>query len=107
MFKEKTIEELEELSPQELGWYLYYSARHSTSDHYIKVLLGYGADLGARDTMGSTSLHYAARYGDVKIVKLLLQSGASKDVQDNRGKTAWDLAERDVKEKIPELNPNA
>jgi hypothetical protein len=41
---------------------------------------------------GSTSLHVAAGRGDLDMVLLLLENGASTDVKDKKGKTAGDYA---------------
>ncbi len=41
---------------------------------------------------GSTALHLAAQAGDQKIVAALLNSGASKNIRDWKGKTPQDLA---------------
>jgi ankyrin repeat protein len=59
-----------------------------------KVLLEYGADVGARDTQGGTPLHDAAESGDPdsEVVQLLLEHGADVNAQDGDGWTALHLA---------------
>ena len=46
----------------------------------VQRLLNEGVDPNNRDWFGWTPLHHAAWYGDDKIVKLLLNSGANKDI---------------------------
>ena len=49
-------------------------------------------DVWARDLRGRTALHCAAFHGHEAIARLLLESGASHDVQDNEGRTALSVA---------------
>ena len=49
-------------------------------------------DIRARDLRGRTALHWAAFHGHEAIVRLLLESGASHEVQDNEGRTALQAA---------------
>ena len=49
-------------------------------------------DISIRDIRGRTSLHWAAFHGHEAIVRLLLESGASHEAQDNEGLTALQLA---------------
>ena len=49
-------------------------------------------DISIRDIRGRTSLHWAACHGHEAIVRLLLESGASHEAQDNEGLTALQLA---------------
>ncbi|XP_047319493.1 ankyrin repeat domain-containing protein 39 homolog [Impatiens glandulifera] len=44
------------------------------------------------DIAGKTPLHQAAIYGNAKVVKLLLDFGASTEITDYNGKIPWDLA---------------
>jgi hypothetical protein len=44
------------------------------------------------DRVGNTAVHYAARYGVVGVLKLLVSSGADYMVQNKFGETAEDLA---------------
>jgi ankyrin repeat protein len=42
--------------------------------------------------MNNTPLHYACGYGRVGLVRMLLNGGADKTVQNNTGKMPLDLA---------------
>ncbi len=56
------------------------------------MLLDAGADPNARSASGGTPLHTAAFTGDLTMVRTLLAAGASPPVEDERGRTALDLA---------------
>ena len=47
---------------------------------FYQVLIGQGADLTTPDKEGWTALHCAASAGFLDVVKLLVESGASPDV---------------------------
>ena len=53
----------------------------------VKLLIGKGADVNARNRDGNTSLHWAAEKGHIEVVKLLLEKGANVNVQDIHGRT--------------------
>jgi ankyrin repeat protein len=50
-------------------------------------LLDHGVDPGAKDGQGVTGLHWAAHYGHVETVKLLIQRNAPLEVKNNYGGT--------------------
>lgn len=52
----------------------------------FRLLATYKCDVNARDTLGRTSLHFAALNGDCHIVKLLLRHNAKAHVWDNAQK---------------------
>lgn len=56
-----------------------------------RLLLGRGADVHLRDTFGDPVLNWAAYYGHVPFVHLLLEQGARWDVASRHG-TALDIA---------------
>eukprot|EP00899_Mesostigma_viride_P012367 jgi/Mesvir1/21130/Mv08885-RA.1 len=60
----------------------------------VDRLLTYGADCNEMDYHGRRALHVAASLGLVKIIKLLLENGASVEATDDWGRTALDEAER-------------
>ena len=47
------------------------------SEKCAEMLLKSGADPNITDENGETALHIACRYGNLKLVKLLLNDGAS------------------------------
>lgn len=59
----------------------------------IRALFG-GKNIGERDTVGNTILHYAAHRGSPKTVALLLELGAAKNSRNVAGETPADLAKR-------------
>ena len=52
-----------------------------------KYLLVNEADNSVQDSSGSSALHEAVRYGNVDVIKALLDSGANVNAKDNLGKT--------------------
>ncbi|PIA54104.1 hypothetical protein AQUCO_00900579v1, partial [Aquilegia coerulea] len=59
----------------------------------IRLLLDNGATANLCNTGNcDTPLHIAARLGDEDTVKLLLEKGANKEIRNQLGKTAYDLA---------------
>lgn len=64
----------------------------------VRLLLGAGANVGARDELGRTALHHAADFGDADSVKVLLKAGARADVPDAAGDTPLTLAQKAVED---------
>ena len=58
----------------------------------VKKFIEYGADVNEMSN-GLTPLMFAARYNKVDILKYLIEKGADKDKQDERGRTAKQYAE--------------
>lgn len=54
---------------------LHLAIMHSDFE-IVESLLNHGADIHARDNVGSTPLMYAAQFGDSRILQLLLDKGA-------------------------------
>ena len=70
----------------------------------VEILLSHGADIESKNVVGQTPLMAASFYGNAKTASILLRHGAKKDVVDNAGKTAADLAkERHKKEALAVL----
>ncbi|CAE8621222.1 unnamed protein product [Polarella glacialis] len=57
----------------------------------VVVMLRRNADIDAQDGKGDTSLGIAGRRGDRFMVQALLQEGASPTVENNDGKTPFDI----------------
>lgn len=73
----------------------------------IRLLHQYGANLDYQITNQKwTALHLSSFMSKKDVIELLLSLGASKDLLDNVGETAWDIASDFIKESIPMLNPN-
>ena len=61
----------------------------------VSLLLDRGADLTARDQLGQTPLHKAARSGtNAAVVALLLDHGADPKLRDKTGKLPVEYAEK-------------
>ncbi|VDI67760.1 Hypothetical predicted protein [Mytilus galloprovincialis] len=65
----------------------------SNCNSIVKSLVGYGADVNARDNEEETPLHKACRYGDYELVKTILSSNKSDlNLRNKRGETPLYLA---------------
>lgn len=58
----------------------------------VKKFIEYGTDVNEKSN-GLTPLMFAARYNKVEIIKFLVEKGADKQVQDDKGNTALKYAE--------------
>lgn len=61
---------------------------------FLQLLLSNKANYNAKDSVGTTPLIKAAKYGLTDAVKLLIKQGANKDLKDNLGNTALDYAKK-------------
>lgn len=69
----------------------------------VKLLLGRGADVNARQAGGYTPLHEAALQGRAEMVKLFLYKEADTAAESDEGKTALDLASERGQKEVAEL----
>lgn len=108
MHKPYTIEQLEEMSSNELGHVLSIEAFKSSPDlDLVKLVIEFGAELNYKSQYGHyTSLHLAAMRGNITLVEILLRAGASKKIKDRIGKTPWDVASYHVEIYVPQLKPS-
>lgn len=82
-----TVEELEELTPKELGEILYNELAHGDSTFdYIKILIDHGASVEMVDYK-IPPIHLSILGGDLKVVELLINSGQSLDSRDSSGES--------------------
>lgn len=58
----------------------------------VQLLIDYGADLEATDSLGKTCLFYAVEFGYRKVLQVLLDSGAEVNVSDKWGQTLLSYA---------------
>ena len=70
------------------------------SRQMAEMLLKHGAQVNTPQRGGWTPLHEAASRGDVDLVRLLIQYGADKSVQNDEGITPRDLAQKGGHESV-------
>lgn len=58
----------------------------------MELLIRHGAQVNAKDRIGSTALHYAARKGNMEAVRILIDNGADCNVPDRKGITPFQWA---------------
>jgi hypothetical protein len=61
------------------------NSRNLEDTSTLQVLLAYHADVRAVDKVGSTCLHYATAWGNLKAVRVLVQAGADPLARNNDG----------------------
>lgn len=87
---------------------LHYAVSWAKPD-VVKLLLDGGANLEARTRSHDyTPLHLAAAgalRNTTSVLKILLESGASKEAGDFVDRTPWDLASKRRRHEFPELKP--
>jgi ankyrin repeat protein len=76
------------------------------SEAVAKHLIDAGVDKEARNKYLSTPLHLAANYDRISVAKLLLDAGLDRGAKNEHNLTPWDLASSEIRQSLPELNPD-
>ena len=63
-------------------------------------------DPNLRDYYQQTPLHWAALRDSRDVAELLLDRGADYEARDTWQRTPWDLADEEIQEALPQLNPD-
>jgi ankyrin repeat protein len=72
---------------------LVFMAASVNATKTLQLLIKKAPDqINAKNKNGDTALHEAARFGSEKTLEILLKAGAKKDLGNNQGKTALDIA---------------
>lgn len=79
---------------------IFYAKKHKNEN--IKILVENHIDLQKQDVAGDTPLHNAARKNDSYAIKLILEKGGDKFIENDNGKTAYDLARKPEVKKLLE-----
>jgi ankyrin repeat protein len=83
-----------------------HSAALNDSEAVAKLLIDAGADKEAINKYLRTPLHYAAIINSEAVAKLLIDAGADKGAKNKDDLTPWDLAGSEIRQSLPELNPD-
>ena len=84
---------------------LHIAARNNSLNDAL-VFLQNGALIDLKGDLGYTPLHYACMFGNIEMVKLLLDNGSDKNIQNEFGENAVRIAinsSSENKEKIVKL----
>ena len=73
-----------------------HHAVENNHDSVVDFLLKNQADVNIPDTNGNSVLHIAAMKGSIGMIKILLEYGATKDLNNIAGKTPGDLAKENT-----------
>ena len=66
---------------------LLWACQKANNVETVTFLLSHGADINKFDNLGSSALHYAAKFSDKSVIELLLETGMSVNVTDYDNKT--------------------
>ena len=75
---------------------LHYAASQKTGLSYITNLLKAGANIDYQDHSGVTPLHLACRFGNISLVRMLIDEGANKHLRDAQDMSPLDHAKEKV-----------
>ena len=74
-----------------------FGADYDVAKEIVSLFLSVGANLNVRHSQmyaSETPLHIAATYGNISVVKALVEGGATVDISDDRGRTPFDNAKK-------------
>ncbi len=84
-----TIDELEILTPDQLGKLLIAGVRKNPQDfQHLQDILTVGCRIDYRDTNGWAALHWAAMYNKIEVLDFLISEGVEVNARDDEGWTA-------------------
>ena len=86
------------------GTPLHLAAKYD-SQAVAELLLDRGAKIEARSESQRTPLHLAAWNNSRAVAKLLLDRGAEIEARDYEQWTPWDVADEEMQEALPQLEP--
>lgn len=69
----------------------------------VELFIEFEADINLQNQLGQTPLHLAAMNGFDNITFILLDEGARRDIKDNNGDLAYDLAVKGGHQDVIEL----
>ncbi len=69
----------------------------------MATLIAHGADVNARADDGWTPLMYASARGHMKVAEALLDAGADKELKDDDGVTALEIARENKRDDVKAL----
>ena len=104
--KEQLEEECHYVIEPELTYTCFADAARNNSLNDALVFLQNGALIDLKGDLGYTPLHYACMFGNIEMVKLLLDNGSDKNIQNEFGENAVRIAinsSSENKEKIVKL----
>ena len=74
-----------------------HAVSNGVEPEFIQKILPYIRDINATDKHGKTALHHMAENnGNIKMLRLLVKSGADVGIKDSMGKIAYDYLSADV-----------
>jgi len=81
-----------------------HGAARTNHQEIVQILIDNKANVNIATPDGKeTPLHYAAKYNNPDVVKLLLSKGADKSAKDSQGLSPYDAAKKDNADKVLDL----
>ena len=93
--KEDIIKDLKNLSDEQINKYFLNCLVHDNK-FAAMFLLDLGININAKSSLGTSILMWASLYGDLDIVKLLLEKGADVNIRNYNKMTALKYANQSI-----------